>query len=76
MKHFAALYAAIDQSTKTTVKTAALARYRLHDLDLILLRGVSEVTAVFGTFAVLAAAIFILREAVAESARKTTAIYT
>ena len=46
--------------------TAALARYRLHDLDLILLRGASEVTAVFGTFAVLAAAIFILREAVAE----------
>ena len=45
---------------------AALARYRLHDLDLILLRGVSEVTAVFGTFAVLAAAIFILREAVTE----------
>jgi len=46
--------------------TAALARYRLHDLDLILLRGVSEVTAVFGTFAVLAGAIFILREGVTE----------
>jgi len=46
--------------------TAALARYRLHDLDLILLRGVREVTAVFGTFAVLAAAIFILRETVAD----------
>jgi PAS domain S-box-containing protein len=46
--------------------TAALARYRLHDLDLILLRGISEVSAVFGTFAVLAAAIFILREGVAE----------
>jgi PAS domain S-box-containing protein len=46
--------------------TAALARYRLHDLDLILLRGVSEVTAVFGTFAVLAAAIFVLREAIGE----------
>ena len=46
--------------------SAALARYRLHDLDLILLRGVSEVTAVFGTFAVLAAAIFIMREGVAE----------
>jgi DNA ligase-1 len=27
MKHFAALYTAIDQSTKTSVKTAALARY-------------------------------------------------
>jgi PAS domain S-box-containing protein len=45
---------------------AALARYRLHDLDLILLKGISEVTAVFGTSAVLAAAIFILREGVAE----------
>jgi PAS domain S-box-containing protein len=46
--------------------TAALARYRLHDLDVILLRAVSEVTAVFGTFAVLAAAIYILRETVAQ----------
>ncbi|HXV77377.1 MAG TPA: ATP-binding protein, partial [Candidatus Polarisedimenticolaceae bacterium] len=43
----------------------ALARYRLHDLDLILLRGITEASAVFGTFAVLAATIFILREGLA-----------
>ena len=46
--------------------TAALARYRLHDLDVILLRGITEVAAVFGTFAVLAAAVFLLREGVAD----------
>jgi len=46
--------------------TAALGRYRLHDLDLILLRGITEVAALFGTGAVLAAAIFILREAIGE----------
>jgi two-component system NtrC family sensor kinase len=46
--------------------TAALGRYRLHDLDLILLRGITEVAALFGTGAVLAAATFILREAVSE----------
>ena len=46
--------------------TAALARYRLHDLDLLLLRGFSEVTAVFVTFAVLAATVFLLREGVSE----------
>ncbi len=46
--------------------TAALARYRLHDLDLILLRGLSEVTAIVFTFAVLSASIFLLREGVGE----------
>jgi len=46
--------------------TAALARYRLHDLDLILLRGITEVAALFGTFAVLAAAIFVFREVVSQ----------
>ena len=46
--------------------TAALARYRLHDLDLILLRGITEVAALFGTFAVLAAAIFVFREIISE----------
>lgn len=44
--------------------TAALARYRLQDLDLLLLRGLTEVAAVFGTFAVLAAAIYLLRQGV------------
>jgi PAS domain-containing protein len=42
--------------------TAALARYRLYDLDMILLRGISEVAAVFGTVAVLSASIFVLRD--------------
>lgn len=46
--------------------TAALARYRLHDLDLILLRGIYEVAAVFGAFAVLAGSTFVLREGVGE----------
>jgi len=44
--------------------TAALARYRLTDLDVLVRRGLSEVTAVFFTFAVLAAAVFLLREGV------------
>jgi PAS domain S-box-containing protein len=42
--------------------TAALARYRLHDLDLFLLRGAVEVTAVFFTMAVYASAVFVMRE--------------
>lgn len=46
--------------------TAALARYRLHDLDLILLRSITEVAALFGTFAVLAAAIFFFREVISQ----------
>ena len=41
--------------------TAALVRYRLHDLDLLLRRGLTEVTAVFFTLAVYAASQFILR---------------
>jgi PAS domain S-box-containing protein len=46
--------------------TAALARYRLHDLDVFLIRMITEVAALFGTFAVLAASTFLLREAVAD----------
>ena len=46
--------------------TAALARYRLYDLDLLLLRIVREVTAVIFTFAVLAATVFLLRKGVSE----------
>jgi hypothetical protein len=46
--------------------TAALARYRLHDVDLLLMRAVSEVTAVFFTFAVLAATILLLRKGAGE----------
>lgn len=42
--------------------TAALARYRLHDLDLFLLRGFAEVTALFCTAAVYSASVFLLRE--------------
>ncbi len=41
--------------------TAALARYRLHDLDLFLRRLVAEVAAVFLTFAVYAAVVYVLR---------------
>jgi PAS domain S-box-containing protein len=46
--------------------TAALARYRLNDLDVLLLRGLSEVSAIFCTFAVYAATVFLLREGVDE----------
>jgi PAS domain S-box-containing protein len=46
--------------------TAALARYRLYDFDLLLLRVVGEVSAVFFTFAVLSATVFLLRNWVAE----------
>jgi PAS domain S-box-containing protein len=42
--------------------TAALARYRLHDLDLLLRRGLTEVTAIFCTAAVYTAAQYLLRE--------------
>jgi len=41
--------------------TTALARYRLHDLDLLLRRLVAEVSALFLTFAVYAAVVFALR---------------
>lgn len=46
--------------------TAALARHRLHDLDLILLRGFAEVTAVFAVFGIYAATVFLVREAIGE----------
>ncbi len=46
--------------------TAALARYRLYDFDLWLLRVAREVTAIIFTFAVLAAMIFLLRRGVSE----------
>lgn len=46
--------------------TAALARYRLHDLDDWLIRGFTEVSAVFCVFAVYAAAAFVLREVISE----------
>jgi PAS domain S-box-containing protein len=42
--------------------TAALARYRLYDLDVFLVRGAAEVTAVFSVAAVLAVTVFVLRE--------------
>ncbi|HKQ62335.1 MAG TPA: ATP-binding protein [Candidatus Polarisedimenticolaceae bacterium] len=45
--------------------TSALARYRLHDLDVFLLRGVTEVTAVLCAFAVLAAVELLAREGLA-----------
>jgi two-component system, NtrC family, sensor kinase len=44
--------------------TAALARFRLTDLDVLVRRGLSEVTAVFFTFATMAATVFLLREGV------------
>jgi two-component system NtrC family sensor kinase len=46
--------------------TAALARYRLYDLDLLLLRGLTEVSAIFCTSAVYSASVFLLREGVGE----------
>jgi PAS domain S-box-containing protein len=46
--------------------TAALARYRLYDFDILLLRVVTEVTAVFFTAAVLAATVFLLRKGIVE----------
>jgi PAS domain-containing protein len=46
--------------------TAALARYRPYDLDLFLLRGFFEVTAVFCAFAVYAVTVFLLREGLNE----------
>ncbi len=46
--------------------TAALARYRLHDLDDLLVRGFTEATAVFTAFAIYATAAFLLREVIAE----------
>jgi PAS domain S-box-containing protein len=46
--------------------TAAMARYRLHDVDLLLLRGVTEVAALLATGAVYAAATFVLREGLSE----------
>ncbi len=42
--------------------TAALARYRLHDLDVLLIRGATETSALLATFAVYAAVTFLLRE--------------
>jgi PAS domain S-box-containing protein len=44
--------------------TAALARYRLYDFDVLMLRVVTEVTAVIFTFAVLAATVFLLRKGI------------
>jgi len=46
--------------------TAALARYRLYDLDMLLVRGLTEVSAIFCTFAVYAAVAALLREVVME----------
>ena len=43
--------------------TAALARYRLNDLDLLLMRGMREATSVFCAFGVYSVTAFILREA-------------
>lgn len=43
--------------------TAALARYRLNDLDLLLMRGFKEATSVFCAFGVYSVTAFILREA-------------
>jgi two-component system NtrC family sensor kinase len=46
--------------------TAAMARYRLHDVDLLLLRGLTEVAAVLSTAAVYAATTFVIRIGVGE----------
>jgi PAS domain S-box-containing protein len=43
--------------------TAALARYRLNDLDLLLMRGMKEAASVFCAFGVYSVTAFILREA-------------
>jgi PAS domain S-box-containing protein len=46
--------------------TAAMARYRLHDVDLLLLRGLTEVAAVLATAALYAATTFVVRVGIAE----------
>jgi PAS domain S-box-containing protein len=46
--------------------TAALARYRLNDLDLLLMRGMKEAASVFCAFGVYSVTAFILREAFGE----------
>lgn len=46
--------------------TAAMARYRLYDVDWLLMRAVTEVAALLGTAAVYAATAFVLRQGVAE----------
>ncbi len=43
--------------------TAALARYRLNDLDLLLMRGMKEAASVFCAFGIYSVTAFILREA-------------
>jgi len=46
--------------------TAALARYRLHDVDVLALRVLSEVTSILLTFAILTATIFLMRRGIGE----------
>jgi len=46
--------------------TAALARYRLNDLDILVMRGFKEVTSVFAALGVYAISTFILREALGD----------
>jgi PAS domain S-box-containing protein len=46
--------------------TAALARYRLNDLDLMVMRGFKEVTSVLAALGVYAISTFILREALGD----------
>jgi len=43
--------------------TAALARYRLNDLDLLLMRGTKEAASIFCAFGVYSVTAFVLREA-------------
>jgi PAS domain S-box-containing protein len=46
--------------------TAALARYRLNDLDLLLMRALNELFSIFCAFAVYAIFVFVLREALGD----------
>ena len=46
--------------------TAAMARYRLHDVDRLLLRGLTEVAAIVSTAALYAATTFVVRVGVSE----------
>jgi len=61
---WAQLVAVVPMLFVPAVCTAALSRYRLHELDLIVLRGFAEVSALFGAVGVYAAVQFLIREGV------------
>lgn len=61
---WAQLVAVVPMLFVPAVCTAALSRYRLHDLDLIVLRSFAEVTALFCAIGIYAATQFFVREGI------------